>query len=252
MNIGDKIKEQRLQKQWTQEQLAQLLNVSRSTVSSWEVGRNYPDLETIIAISDLFAISLDTLLREDKIMAKENSKKIKRGKKYKLALIIVTFILLSYAGFNMKLRFDEKNYRHNLNEYGWTQQKADTDLAAQADKNSYELSEGDNDYFTYVMPADFIGFPLKEQKLNIIARNDGAVVQVFDDKDINIIISKDNKKDASINAVVKVDSKGRLVKKEKNWTKGKETAINSYLEKYQPIHQELITTAIQKRKEIVQ
>nr|WP_276325603.1 helix-turn-helix transcriptional regulator [Vagococcus teuberi] len=34
----------------TQEQLSEILNVSRSTVSSWEVGRNYPDLETIIAI----------------------------------------------------------------------------------------------------------------------------------------------------------------------------------------------------------
>ncbi|WP_233637909.1 helix-turn-helix transcriptional regulator [Carnobacterium maltaromaticum] len=40
MNIGDKIKEQRLRKELTQEQLSALLNVSRSTVSSWEVGRN--------------------------------------------------------------------------------------------------------------------------------------------------------------------------------------------------------------------
>jgi transcriptional regulator with XRE-family HTH domain len=41
------------------------LNISRSAVSSWEVGRNYPDLETIILISDLLEISLDELLRED-------------------------------------------------------------------------------------------------------------------------------------------------------------------------------------------
>lgn len=70
MSIGDKIKEQRLKKGWTQERLAQLLNVSRPAVSSWEVGRNYPDLETIIAISDLFGISLDKLLREDKEIKK--------------------------------------------------------------------------------------------------------------------------------------------------------------------------------------
>ena len=63
--------------------LAQLLNVSRSTVSSWEVGRNYPDLETIISISDLFGISLDNLLREDTQMVKETTKKIKRGEIYK-------------------------------------------------------------------------------------------------------------------------------------------------------------------------
>lgn len=83
MNIGDKIKEERLKKEWTQEHLAQLLNVSRPTISSWEVGRNYPDLETIIAISDLFGSSLDNLLREDKE--------------------------------------DEHNYRENLTNQGWGQ-----------------------------------------------------------------------------------------------------------------------------------
>ncbi|MGX7163658.1 helix-turn-helix domain-containing protein [Enterococcus massiliensis] len=87
MNIGDKIKEQRLKKGWTQEQLGQLLNVSRPTISSWEIGRNYPDLETIIAISDLFGISLDHLLREDKEMAKDTTKKIKNGRIYKYVLI---------------------------------------------------------------------------------------------------------------------------------------------------------------------
>lgn len=106
MNIGDKIKEERLKKEWTQEQLAQLLNVSRSTVSSWEVARNYPDLETIIAISDLFGISLDNLLREDKQMAKDTTKKLKRGKFYKTALIAVSIIALLYFGYNAKLRLD--------------------------------------------------------------------------------------------------------------------------------------------------
>ncbi|MGX6967301.1 helix-turn-helix domain-containing protein, partial [Vagococcus teuberi] len=52
MNISEEIKNQRLKNKWTQEQLAEILNVSRSTVSSWEVGRNYPDLETIVALSD--------------------------------------------------------------------------------------------------------------------------------------------------------------------------------------------------------
>ena len=50
MNISEEIKNQRLKNNLTQEQLSEILNVSRSTVSSWEVGRNYPDLETIIAI----------------------------------------------------------------------------------------------------------------------------------------------------------------------------------------------------------
>lgn len=72
MNIGEKIRTERLKKNWHQEHVAKKLNVSRSTVSSWEVGRNYPDLETILLISDLFDISLDQLLREDKNMSKDN------------------------------------------------------------------------------------------------------------------------------------------------------------------------------------
>ncbi|WP_162100918.1 helix-turn-helix transcriptional regulator [Latilactobacillus sakei] len=42
MNIGHQIKQNRLKREWTQEYLAQLLNVSRSTVSSWEVGETTP------------------------------------------------------------------------------------------------------------------------------------------------------------------------------------------------------------------
>ena len=82
MTIGKRIKEERLAKKWTQEQLAVKLNVSRSTVSSWEVERNYPDLETIIAISDLFDQSLDQLLREDPEMITKKDRKVKNEKFY--------------------------------------------------------------------------------------------------------------------------------------------------------------------------
>lgn len=63
MSIGEKIKTERLKKGWKQEDLAKQLSVSRSTISSWEVNRNSPDLDTIVLLSDLFSISLDTLLR---------------------------------------------------------------------------------------------------------------------------------------------------------------------------------------------
>lgn len=48
MEIGRKIKENRVNKELTQEQLAKKLNVSRTTISSWETGRTYPDLEMIV------------------------------------------------------------------------------------------------------------------------------------------------------------------------------------------------------------
>ena len=121
MKIGEKIKEQRLKKKWTQEQLAQLLNVSRSTVSSWEVGRNYPDLETIISISDLFGISLDNLLREDTQMVKETTKKIKRGEIYKTILVAMGVVLILLIGYGGKLKLDEYALRSNLKQQGWVQ-----------------------------------------------------------------------------------------------------------------------------------
>ena len=59
------LKEKRKELGLTQEQLAKDLNVSRSAISNWEIGRNYPDIETLITISNVFNIPLDYLLNED-------------------------------------------------------------------------------------------------------------------------------------------------------------------------------------------
>ena len=53
MDIGKKLKEKRLEENYTQKELAEILHVSRQTISSWEVGRTYPDLDVLIAISEL-------------------------------------------------------------------------------------------------------------------------------------------------------------------------------------------------------
>ena len=54
MNLSEKIKKLRAENKLTQEQLAKNLQVSRSTISSWETGRSYPDLEMIIDNLQLF------------------------------------------------------------------------------------------------------------------------------------------------------------------------------------------------------
>lgn len=92
MQIGAKLKQGRLQKELTQENVANILNVSRATISSWEVGRTYPDLESIVALSDLYSFSLDELLREDSEIVKNISKNSKIGKKLKY-IITITFII---------------------------------------------------------------------------------------------------------------------------------------------------------------
>lgn len=64
MEIGEKLKSARLAAQLTQEQAAHSLGVSRQTVSNWETGKTWPDIVSVVRLSDLYAISLDKLLKE--------------------------------------------------------------------------------------------------------------------------------------------------------------------------------------------
>ncbi len=112
MEFNKKLYNLRKQKGLSQEELANRLNVSRQTVSKWEVGDSTPDMEKLIAISDLFDISLDELVLDkvparseetsvsseivseirQKVFTYENRQKAKRG--LKIAAIVFGIILL--------------------------------------------------------------------------------------------------------------------------------------------------------------
>ncbi len=66
MNFSEKLKELRKQKGISQEQLAEKIYVSRQAITKWESGNGIPDIENLIAISNLFNESLDSLLSEEK------------------------------------------------------------------------------------------------------------------------------------------------------------------------------------------
>jgi len=68
MEIGSKLKNARNEKGITQEQAAELLDVSRQTISSWENNKSYPDIISVIKMSDIYSVSLDHLLKEEKSM----------------------------------------------------------------------------------------------------------------------------------------------------------------------------------------
>ena len=59
MNIAAIIIEIRKQRKMTQEDFAKLFHVTRQTVSNWENEKSYPDIKTVVEISDEFDISLD-------------------------------------------------------------------------------------------------------------------------------------------------------------------------------------------------
>ena len=80
MNISEKIKKIRDDERLTQEQFAEKIYVSRNAVAKWETNRGYPDIQNLIAISEVFNVSLDELVKEDdkiksKIIAESSSKK---------------------------------------------------------------------------------------------------------------------------------------------------------------------------------
>ena len=60
--IGVLLKELRNEKGLTQEQFAEIMNVSNRTVSRWENGNNLPDLDVLIQISDYYEVELRELL----------------------------------------------------------------------------------------------------------------------------------------------------------------------------------------------
>ena len=67
-DIGCKIKAARIEKKLTQEQVAELLGVSRQTISNWENEKSYPDIISVIKMSECYDVSLDYLLKGEQKM----------------------------------------------------------------------------------------------------------------------------------------------------------------------------------------
>lgn len=60
--LADHLKYLRKQQNWTQEDVAQRLNMSRSQISKWETGETLPDLQSLEKLSDLYDVSIDFLI----------------------------------------------------------------------------------------------------------------------------------------------------------------------------------------------
>ena len=69
MEFNEKLQELRKKKGLTQEELAELLHVSRAAVSKWESGRGFPNIDSLKTISGLFSVSLDDLLSGERLLA---------------------------------------------------------------------------------------------------------------------------------------------------------------------------------------
>lgn len=100
MELGRRITELRKANNLTQEGLAERCSVTRQTISNWENGKSYPDLEMLVFISDSFDISLDALVKGDGKMVQEITKEQRKGRfqNYKMAALTVGLLLLVGLG----------------------------------------------------------------------------------------------------------------------------------------------------------
>lgn len=72
MEFGKHIKKYRSENSLSQEQLAERVFVSRQTISNWENDKSYPDVNSLVLLSEVFNTSIDNLIKGDvKIMKKQ-------------------------------------------------------------------------------------------------------------------------------------------------------------------------------------
>ena len=65
MELATHIKEHRARLGMSQEELAEAIFVSRQTISNWETDRTYPDVQSLLLLSNLFDVSVDSLIKGD-------------------------------------------------------------------------------------------------------------------------------------------------------------------------------------------
>lgn len=98
MNLGKQIKKYRSELSLSQEALAQKIFVSRQTVSNWENDKSYPDINSLVLLSEVFSVSIDKLIKGDVEEMKEQVSHEERNKFEKLsqkfAILFIAMIVL--------------------------------------------------------------------------------------------------------------------------------------------------------------
>ena len=106
MEIGKKLKNARIEAGLTQEKAAEKIDVSRQTISNWENEKSYPDIISVIALSDLYSVSLDELLKGGQKMAEhleESTNVVKSNKKLTGAILLNIILMILLIALNMLL-----------------------------------------------------------------------------------------------------------------------------------------------------
>ena len=115
MKFNEKLIELRKKEGLSQEELGYKLNVTRQTVSKWELGQTTPEMDKLVEISKLFNISVDELIKETETTTQESQKepikdqpiveKKTKNKAIIIILVIALIIIVGYIGLKLVVGF---------------------------------------------------------------------------------------------------------------------------------------------------
>lgn len=170
MELNEKLYELRKKNNWSQEDLAERMEVSRQTISKWESGKTIPELNKLVKISEIYEITLDELVKET--TSEENIPKTKIKKNRKKILIIFLIILLLVGilfSINMirriKIIYDiSDKYKSNFSCIGETKSGHVSEKISKRDINN--ITETNKEYLYYVSEKG-------EKLLKIVSYNAG-------------------------------------------------------------------------------
>ena len=140
MNLGSQIKKYRSELSMSQDELAEKVFVSRQSVSNWENDKTYPDIKSLLLLSEVFQVSLDQLVKGDlEIMKKEiNTQELASFKKDAVimtafyALMVITpiplahffgwwgmavYLVISAFGIFWAIRVEKHKKKHDIQTY---------------------------------------------------------------------------------------------------------------------------------------
>lgn len=119
-----KLKAYRVEHSLTQQDLAEMLEVSDKSISKWELGKTYPSKKNIIKISELLNISMELLLLEEVV---EDNQKEKRITKYVIPLLMVGIFVMIVFNFIHLKTIKNQSLQMNTQEKKLTQQQIELD-----------------------------------------------------------------------------------------------------------------------------
>ena len=189
MELGKSIIEIRKKNDMTQEEMAERYHVTRQTISNWENGKSYPDLETLVNISEDFHVSLDALLKGDRKMVSEITKEQKHGKriKWKIVLGVLAGVALVMASLYL---LNNKTTSLNPGEYELKVNKVMLENVSVDEKNRVAVYK-DADDEKYMFEGDEYDLPMKSGCIyEIIVTSDkcidGIYIDSLDDGSLSI------------------------------------------------------------------